>query len=346
MGEEEKRAVLDVLDSGIIAQGPKVSLFEKNFSSYCNTNYGIALNSGTAALHLAVLSLGIGPGDEVITSPFSFVASANSILYAGAKPVFVDVEEDYFTIDVNKIQDKITKNTKAIIPVHLYGHPADMIELQKIAKDNNLFIIEDAAQAHGAEINEKKVGGFGNLSAFSFYPTKNITTSEGGMITTDNESLSAKCKILRDQGAKEKYHHDELGFNFRMTDIAAAIGLEQLKKLDNFNSIRIKNANKLSSLLKNSDITTPKVKKGYKHVFHQYTIKVKNRDSVIQKLLKSNIGHAIHYPIPIHQQQLYKKLGYKESFPISERLSKEVLSLPIHPLVKDEDLEIISEALK
>ena len=253
--EEEINAVIDVMKSGMIAQGPKVIEFEEEFAKYVGAKYGIATNSGTSALHVALLAAGIGEGDEVITTPFTFAATGNSILYTGARPVFVDIDPETFTIDPAKIEEAITDKTKAIMPVQLYGQAADMEPIMKIAKEHDLIVIEDAAQAHGAEYNGEKVGNLGDMACFSFYPTKNMTTSEGGMITTNSEEFAENAKVFRAHGSATKYHHDVLGYNFRMTDIAAAIGLEQLKKIDSFNAKRIENGVKFALYLKHRRYT-------------------------------------------------------------------------------------------
>jgi dTDP-4-amino-4,6-dideoxygalactose transaminase len=338
IGEEEKAAVMAVLSSGVIAQGPKVKEFEERFAEFVGTKYAVAVNSGTAALHVALLAYGIGPGDEVITTPFSFIATANSILYTGAKPVFADVEDETFNIDPERIEEK---KTKAIMPVHLYGHAAEMEAIMETAAEHDLAVVEDACQSHGATFDGKMVGSFG-AGCFSFYPTKNMTTSEGGIITTDDKEFAQKAEMIRAHGSKQRYVHEMLGFNLRMTDIAAAIGLCQLKKLPGFNSKRIHNAEDLSAGIKNPRIVTPKVKEGCRHVFHQYTIKVKKeRDAVLDILTKKGIGTGVYYPTPIHQQKLYKDLGYKGKFSVSERLAGEVISLPVHPSVTEEDLDYI-----
>jgi len=345
IGDEEKKAVLDVLSSGIIAQGPRVKEFEQAFSEFIGTEFSIAVNSGTAALHIALLAHGIGPGDEVITTPFTFIATSNPILFTGAKPVFADIDEETFNINPDKIQEKITNKTKALLPVHLYGHPADMKAIQEVAEDHRLLIIEDACQAHGAEFNGKRVGSFGT-GCFSFYPTKNMTTSEGGMITMNNKGIAKKARMLREHGSRERYVHEILGFNLRMTDISAAIGLCQLKKLPEFNQRRIENAKYLTELIRNERIITPKVRENCKHVFHQYTIRVMDdRDKIADTLNEKGIGTGIYYPIPIHKQKLYKDLGYNESLPVSEKLANDVISLPIHPSITRENLEYISSVL-
>lgn len=243
IGEEEINNVVEVLKSGMIAQGPKVEEFEKKFAEWVGADYGIAVNSGTAALHVALLSCGVGAGDEVITTPFTFIASGNSILYTGAKPVFADIDLKTYTINPDSIEKLITENTKAILPVQLYGQSANMDRINEIAEKYGLAVIEDAAQAHGATCNGQKVGSIGDMACFSFYPTKNMTTSEGGIITTNDEDLADNAKIFRAHGASVRYHHSEIGYNFRMTDISAAIGLAQLNKIDGFNSKELKMLN-------------------------------------------------------------------------------------------------------
>jgi dTDP-4-amino-4,6-dideoxygalactose transaminase len=346
LGKEEIDAVIEVMNSGMIAQGPKVEEFELSFSEFTGSEYAAAVNSGTAALHIALLAHGIGKEDEVITSPFSFVATANSILYTGAKPVFADIEPDTYNIDPERIKEKITPKTRAIMPVHLYGHPADMKAIMEIAADNKLIVIEDACQSHGAECLGKKVGSFGT-GAFSFYPTKNMTTSEGGMITTDDKEIAEKAKMIRAHGSKIRYLHEMLGFNLRMTDIAAAIGLVQLSKLDGFTEARQKNAAMLSAGLKGISGLVPAITKaGCTHVFHQYTVKTRNRDQLAAFLKEKDIGTGVHYPTPIHKQPYYKELGYRDSLPVSEKAVEEVLSLPVHPALSGADIQKIVEATR
>lgn len=344
LGMEEKKAVWKVLDSGFLAQGKKVEEFEKKFAKYIGTKYAIATSSGTTALHLALLAHRIKKGDEVITSPFTFIASANAILYCGAKPVFVDIGED-FNLNPNLIEKKITKKTKAILVVHLFGFPVDMPKVMKIAKKYNLVVIEDCCQAHGASIKGKKVGSFGT-GCFSFYPTKNMTTGEGGMVTTNNKKIAERIKLLRNHGMRVRYYHDILGYNFRMTDIAAAIGIEQLKKLETFNKKRIANASYLNRNIRAKGIILPKIKKDFRHVYHQYTIRIteecsKSRQEIIRILEKNGISSAIYYPLPVYKQKLYLDLGYNEHLPITEKYSKEILSLPIHPSLTKMDLRKI-----
>ncbi|MDD4749712.1 MAG: DegT/DnrJ/EryC1/StrS family aminotransferase [Methanosarcinaceae archaeon] len=346
LNQEEIDAVTEVLRSGMLAQGPKVEEFECAFAEYTGSEYAVAVNSGTAALHTALLAQGIGKEAEVITSPFSFIATANSILYTGAKPIFADIDPETYTIDPAKIQEKITPRTKAIVPVHLYGHPAEMKALLEIAEEHKLVLIEDACQAHGASYFGKKVGSFGT-GTFSFYPTKNMTTGEGGMLTTGDREVVNRAKMLRAHGSSQRYLHERLGFNLRMTDLAASLGLVQLKKLDNFNAARQKNAKLLSKGLKSvEEVKLPLIKAACTHVFHQYTIRAENRDELAAYLRKQDIGTGVHYPTPIHTQPLYRKLGYEDNLPVSEKAAKEVLSLPVHPGISKVELEKIIAAIK
>src|SRR3989338_1914504 len=346
IGEEEIKAVSDVLKSGILAQGEKVREFEKNFAKYIGVKYGIATSSGTTALQTALMGYDIKEGDEVITTSFTFAATANSILSVNAKPVFIDIHEDNFNINPDLIQEKITKKTKAIIAVSLFGLMPDMGKISEICKNNNLILIEDAAQAHGAEFKQRKAGSFG-AGCFSFYPTKNMTTSEGGLITTNDEQFAEKCRMIINHGSKTRYYHEIFGLNFRMTNIAGAIGIEQLKKLDFFNNKRIENANYLIKNLKDSNIVLPKVKEGYKHVFHQFTILTENRDEVLKKLLDNGIKGDIFYPKPVFEQPIYKKVGYDgKEFKVVNELCKKVLSLPVHPSLTRDELDYIIKILK
>lgn len=344
IGNEEKQAVLEVLDSGILSQGPRVQAFEEAFAEMCGVRYAIATSSGTTALHIALLAHGIGPGDEVITSPFTFIASANCALYVGARPVFVDIDPRTFNLDPAQIEAAITPRTKAIIPVHLYGLPCDMDPIMEIAQKYGLAVIEDACQAHGAKYKGRHVGSFGT-GVFSFYPTKNITSGEGGMIATNDPKIAEKCRIIRQHGARQRYYHDELGFNFRMTDIHAAIGLAQLLKLEQFNQIRQAHARYLTEHLRG--VVTPYVPPDRTHVFHQYTVRVPSgkRDALRTFLQERGIGSEVYYPLPIHQQRLYRELGYDGHFPEAERAAQEVLSLPVHPALSPSDLEAIVAAV-
>lgn len=349
IGEEEIENVVEVLKSGMIAQGPKVVEFEEKFANWVGAKYAIATNSGTAALHVALLSCGIGPGDEVITTPFTFIATGNAIVYTGATPIFADIDLETYNIDPDTIEDLITDKTKAILPVQLYGQSANMSKIREIAKKHDLLVIEDAAQAHGAMYNDEKVGSMGDMACFSFYPTKNMTTSEGGMITTNNKELAEKARVFRAHGSNIKYKHDEIGYNFRSSDIAAAIGLAQLDKIDDFNEKRINNANYLNEGLKDVDgVITPFSPENRKHVYHQFTIRVTkgNRDDWVDILTEKGIGSGIHYPIPLYNQPIYKELGFTGSAPNAELAADTVISLPVHPSLNKEDLDLVIEAIK
>jgi len=349
IGDEEINEVESVLRSGFIAQGPKVAEFEEKFANYIGTRHAVATSSGTTALHIALLCARIGKDDEVITTPFSFAATANCVLYAGAKPVFVDIEPETYNINPELIEDAITDKTKAIIPVHLYGQPADMDPINKIAKKHELKVIEDAAQAHGAVYKGINVGLLGDIACFSFYPTKNITTGEGGMITTNNREFDHDARALRAHGESERYRHSILGYNFRMTDIAAAIGVVQLKRLDGFNEKRIENAEYLTEHVRYIDwIEPPFVQDGVKHVFHQYTIRIGNgkRDELRDFLNKEGIGTGIHYPKPIYRQKLYEDLGFTANCLEAEKAAEEVLSIPVNPALSAEDLGKIVSVLE
>jgi len=344
IGEEEKQAVLEVLDSGMLAQGPRVRAFEEAFAEYCGVKYAIATSSGTTALHVALLAHRIGPGDEVITTPFTFISSANSILFVGARPVFVDIDPATFNICPDLIEAAITPRTKAIMPVHLFGLTADMGSIMEIAGRHGLLVVEDACQSHGAEYEGKRAGSFGT-GCFSFYPTKNITAAEGGMVTTDDEEIAEQCRVIRQHGMRRRYYHDQMGFNFRMTDVHAAIALAQLQKLETFNGARIANARYLSQHLER--VVTPTVPEGYRHVFHQYTIRVAGgrRDAVLEGLREKGIGAGVYYPVPVHKQRVYVEQGYETTLPEAERAAEEVLSLPVHPALSKADLETIVAAV-
>jgi perosamine synthetase len=343
MGEEEKQRVWEAMASGSLAQGPRVRELEEQFAAFIGVGHAVATSSGTTALHLALLGEGIGPGDEVITVPFTFIASANSVLYTGARPVFVDIGEDDFCIDPACIEPAITERTKAIMPVSLYGQPADMVAIAAIAERRGLAVIEDAAQAHGAAIGDRKSGTWG-AGAFSFYPTKNMTTGEGGMVSTDDAELAERVRLLREHGMKVRYHHDVVGYNFRMTDIAAAIGLAQLPKLPAANDRRRAIAARYDAEL--HGVITPRVRPGVTHVYHQYTIRVRERDAFAEELKAHGVGNAIYYPIPVHRQKPFLALGYgSESLPVTDRLTAEVLSIPVHPSLSDDEVTTVIEAV-
>jgi perosamine synthetase len=345
IGEEEKKAVMEVMDSGIIASGPRTKAFEEAFAAMCTTKHAIATTSGTTALHIAMLAHKIGPGDEVITSAFTFIASGNSVLFVGARPVFVDINPRTFNLDVTKIEAAITPKTKAILPVHLFGLSCDMDAIMAIAKKHNLAVIEDACQSHGALYKGQKVGSFGT-GTFSLYPTKNITSGEGGMITTNDDVIDESCRVIRNHGMRKRYYHDELGYNFRMSDMHAAIGLAQIAKLDKFNAKRQENAAFYDKALKG--VVTPFVPEGCSHVYHQYTVRVPGgkRDSLRTFLAEHEIGSEVYYPVPIHKQSFYMaEYGYNVSLPETEKAAAEVLSIPVHPAITAADREKVASTI-
>ncbi len=345
MEDSEISAVIEVLRSGQLACGPKVREFEEKFAEWCQTKYAISVTSGTTSLHTALLASGIEPGDEVITTPFSFIASSNCVLHAGARPVFADIEPDYYTIDPREVEKRITGKTRAIIPVHLYGQTCEMEALTRIAQEHNLVIIQDACQAHGASYKGLPVGAYGT-ACYSFYATKNMTTIEGGMVTTNDPKVAERARLIRDHGNTGRYNHIAFGYNFLTTDLQAAIGLSQLKKVDSWNKKRQQNASFLSSRLSKIDgIVVPKIREGAEHVFHQYTIRIQDRDNVAQKLREKGVGCGIHYPLPIPRQPFYRELGYTDQLPITETVCKEVLSLPVHPSVTEENLAYIVQSI-
>ena len=344
IGQEEQEAVMQVLASGALVQGKRVAEFEERFAAYVGCKHAVAVGNGTLALWVALLAHGVGRGDEVITSPFSFIASANAAVYVGAKPVFVDIDPRSYTLDPDAVRLAITPRTKAIMPVHLYGGAADMDALTEIAQQRGLALIEDACQAHGAEWRGKRVGSFGT-GAFSFYPTKNMTTTEGGILTTNNDRVADEARLLRNHGQRERYLHDSLGYNFRMTDLQAAIGLVQFGHLEEWTEQRIAHAGFLTANL--AGVETPHVRPNTRHVFHQYTIRVsaEQRPGFLEHMTELGVGTAIHYPRPIHQQPVYRKMGYTDHLPASEQAAREVVSLPVHPALSQADLERIVKAV-
>ena len=352
-GKEEEDAVKEVLESGILASGPRTKSFEKEFAEYLGVEHAVAVTNGTIALDVALKALKVGHGDEVITSAFSFIASGNCILFQNAKPVFVDIDPRTFNIDPSDVAEKITSKTKAIIPIHMFGQPANMDALKEIAKDKGITLVEDAAQAHGAEYKGQKAGSIGDIACFSLYATKNMTAGEGGIITTNNQKLADAARLLINHGQSQKYQHDTLGYNYRMTEFCAAIGSVQLKKLDGFNEKRRENAQFLSNgIHKFTGLTVPYVDKDVKHVFHQYVVIVEEnyrieRDELADRLAEKGVGVAVHYPIPIYRQHLYKELGYGDKLcPNTEEACRRVLSLPVHPLVDEQDIKYVVDALK
>ncbi len=329
--------------------GKQVRLFEQEFAHYCGLKYGIGLNSGTDALFLSQVALGLGPGDEVILPAFTFIATANSVSYTGAKPVFVDIDEKSYNIDPKKIEKAITKKTKAIIPVHLFGQCADLGPIMHIARKHGLKVIEDACQAHGAVYKTSKAGSIGDTGCFSFYPTKNLGGfGDGGMVVTDNKNLYERLLILRDCGRKSKYEHVVLGYNSRLDTIQAAGLRVKLKYLDRWNRMRRYNAQFYDKLLEDTqDLIRPFVPDYCEHVYHIYAVRVKNRKKVMKCLQSNGIGTIVHYPIPLHLQQVYRGLGYgRGDFPVAERICQEIISLPMHPLLTNKEIKYVAGVLK
>ncbi|MHA1997938.1 MAG: DegT/DnrJ/EryC1/StrS family aminotransferase [Promethearchaeota archaeon] len=348
LDEDTIKKVNEVLRSGIWAESKNVHALEAEFQAYTGAKYVRAVNNGTSALICALNALGIKSGDEVLVPSFSFIASANAILYFGAKPVFVDVKRDTFTIDVEDAKGKITRKTSGIMPVHLYGLPADMDALVDLCSDKGLKIIEDACQAHGSEYNGKKAGVLGDIAGFSLYPTKNMYCGgEGGLISTNDESLVEKIKLYSNHGQSAKYIHSDIGFNLRMQDTNALIARVSLENLDSNNDARRQTARHYNDELGSIDgVETPAAPANSKHVYHQYTLKVKKRDRLAEFLRENGIGFGIHYGIPIHQQESMIKAGLATPLPVTESLAKEVISLPVHPLLTIEEKEYVAGKIK
>lgn len=353
IGEEEIRAVNEVLESGMLAQGPKVAQLEADFAAYCGTKFAVAVNSGTAAIHAALYAAGVREGDEVITVPFSFIATINPILMLGAKPVLVDIDPRTYNMDVGKVEALITDKTKAILPVHLYGQPVDFAKLNTIASARGIKIIEDACQAIGAEYDGRRAGSLGDMGCFSLYATKNIMCGEGGMITTDDEDAAVAMRQFRQHGMSAQYEYMDIGYNYRMSDLHACIAIEQLKKADDFNATRQRNAILLNEGLKGlKGIELPTVADTRTHVFHQYTVRVTedadiDRAELASKLKENGIGAGVYYPKCLHMFPHIAKYGYATGdFPESERAASQVLALPVHPMVSEADVKRIIEQIK
>ncbi len=341
------RAILDAVARTDYILGSEVKVFEQEFASFCNSKHCVGVDSGTSALHLALRALGIGRGDEVITTPNTFIATAFAISYSGARPVFVDCDEKSFNIDVSKIEQTITSKTKAIIPVHLYGQPAEMKEISEIAEKHGLKIIEDACQAHGAEYSGKRVP-YTDIGCFSFYPGKNLGAyGDGGAVVTGSEELAETLRALRHYGSRVKQHHDFIGFNNRLDNVQAAVLRVKLKHLEKWNEARRKNAKLYTELLQGSGVAVPEELPNRKHVYHLYVIRTQKRQELMDFLGKTDIASGIHYQVPIHLQKAYSEFGYsKGSFPISEKISGEILSLPMHPDLTEEDIIETSEVVR
>jgi len=352
--KEINRSIAGVIKRGDFILGKDVELFEKEFAGFCQCRYAVGVSSGTAALFLAVASLDIGAGDEVIVPAFTYIATALAVSYTGAKPVFVDIDEKTYNINTDKIKQAITKNTKAIIPVHLYGQPANMDEILKIAKENNLQVIEDTAQAHGAllKMRDGKIrvaGGIGDIGCFSFYPSKNLgALGDGGAVVTNCEKIYKKLLMLRDYGRISKYEHAMIGYNSRLDTLQAAVLRIKLERLPKWNAMRRKGADIYNQFLQGVEgVVTPYLAENAEHVYHVYAVRLKNRGKACEVMKEQGISAIIHYPIPLHLQKAYAELGYKKGdFPVAERVSEEILSLPMYPHIKKQQIKFVVDVLK
>jgi perosamine synthetase len=354
IGEEEIEAAVRVLRSGMVVQGPEVAAFEEEFAELVGGRHCVAVNSGTSALLLALHALEIGPGDEVIVPSFTFAATANAVALVGATPVFADVDPDTFDLDPDSVAAAIGPKTAAIMPVHLYGHPAEMGRINELAVQHSLAVLEDAAQAHGATLHGVQVGSLGDAACFSFYPTKNMHSLEGGMVVTSDEEAARRIRLLRNQGMEQRYANEIVGYNVRLTDVAAAIGRVQLRKLVGWNEGRQANAAKLDAGLSGNAIglRTPHVADGATHVYHQYTVRVPsghspggNRDALQAHLKENQVGSAVYYPTPVHKLAPFADAP-DEGLDVTNQLAEEVLSLPVHPSLTDADLDRVIAAVQ
>lgn len=345
--QEIDEAILKTLENSSFILGPDVAAFEKEFAAYSGAEHGIGVNSGTSALHLALLAAGVGPGDEVITVPFTFVATAAAIRYTGARPVFVDIDPVSFTMDPALIERAITPRTKVILPVHLYGQCADMDPILAIARRHNLTVIEDAAQAHAAEYKGRRAGSMGDLACFSFYPGKNLGAfGEGGLITTNNAQYAESIKMMRDWGQSKRYYHDVIGFNYRLEGIQGAILRVKLRHLDEWTSIRRRSAALYDELLAGSEVVTPRQMPYAHHVYHCYVVRTRERQHLMDVLSAAGVQSGIHYPIPVHLQKVHADLGYHAGdFPHSETVANEVLSIPMHGDLTEQDVRAVAAAV-
>jgi len=345
---EVNAAMNGVLEKGDFILGEDVKKLEEEYARYCGVKHAIGVDSGTSALHLALLGLGVKSGDEVITVPNTYIATTLAISMAGAKIKFVEVEEDSYNMNPHLLEKQITSKTKAIVPVHLYGQPADMKPIREVAEKHGLVILEDACQAHGAEYLGKKTGGLGDAAAFSFYPAKNLGCyGDGGMITTNDDQVAEKLVMLRNYGQKQKYVHLLKGYNNRLDTLQAAVLRVKLRYLDGWNSSRRKNAKLYNELLSGSVVSTPDEMGYAKHVYHLYVVRCRNRDDVAEKLKADGVYTGIHYPIPIHLQQAYADLNFKEgSFKVTEKYAKEILSIPMFAELTEEEIRYVVDRIK
>lgn len=346
--KEIDAAVAKTLDHCSFCLGPDVAQFEKDFAAFCGAEHAVGFNSGTSALHVAMLLLGVGPGDEVITTPFTFVATSWGISYAGAKPVYVDIDDQTFNLNPELIERAITPRTKAVLPVHLYGHPFDLDPILTICRKHKLPLVEDAAQAHGAKYRGKIIGAFGAMSCFSFYPGKNLgACGEGGALVTNDKALAARARSLREHGSTVRYYHDEIGYNYRMEGLqGAALGVK-LKHLPNWTEARRQNARRLHELLAGTPLQLPVEADYAESAWHLYVVRHPRRDELKRHLETNGVGCALHYPVPLHLQKCYAMLGYlPDDFPVAEKAARECLSLPIYPELTDEQLQRIAAVIK
>jgi dTDP-4-amino-4,6-dideoxygalactose transaminase len=346
---ELNQAIGEVIDSSAFAGGPFVAAFERDFAAYCDTRFAVGVGNGTDALWLSLLGLGVGPGDEVITVPFTFIATAEAVSFCGARPVFVDIDERTCTMDPALLERAITPRTRAIIPVHLFGQMAQMDPILEIAQRHRLPVVEDACQAHGALYKGRRAGSLGAAGCFSFYPGKNLgALGEAGAVVTNDSELEGKIKMLRDHGQARKYYHSLIGWNARMDGIQGAVLRVKLKRLETANSGRRAKARVYDELLGGSKaIVTPYVAPDNRHIYHVYAVRVRDRDRVLESLAGKGISCAVHYPVPVHLQEAYRSLGYGEgSFPVAERCAREVLSLPMYPELSQEQIQAVATELK
>jgi dTDP-4-amino-4,6-dideoxygalactose transaminase len=350
--EEVLEEIKDIIKTGYLRQGPRVKKFEEKFAEKTGAKYAYAVNNGTAALHTAYLTV-LNPGDEVIVPSFTFLATASMVHYAMGKPIFSDVDPETYLIDIEDVKEKITSKTKSIVPVHLFGNAADMSSLLELCEDNDMFLISDSAQAHGTEYNENDIGSFDDLGCYSFYPSKTLTTGEGGMVTTNNEEFYRKGTLLRAHGDDSRYHHVILGFNYRMTEIAAVLGLDQMKQFNDFLERRKECGGYLKEKISNMEVfNTQKISDKVTSSYSYFTLTIDpdllsvNRDTVVEALKNENVESAVHYPIPLTRQPIIRKMFNPEPTPVAEELSEKIFSLPIHPKLTDDDLNNIVYALE
>lgn len=353
--KQQYLAIKDEIDNGIMAAlestqfilGPNVQAFEKEAAEYLGVKHCLGVNSGTDALHLALIAAGVGKGDEVITTTFTFIATAEAISYVGAKPVFVDIDEKTFNIDLQQVEAAITDKTKAVIPVHLFGQPVDMIKLKKLCDKNQLKIVEDCAQSFGAHIDGKQTGSFGDVGAFSFFPSKNLGCyGDGGLIATNSDDIFKHLTILRNHGMSVRYHHTEIGYNSRLDEIQAVILRAKLKRIDEYNDGRRRVDQTYKKLLADTPVITPHEDAIGKHVYHQYVCLHPQRDEIMQTLQKENIACAIYYPIPLHKQDVYQAEYQSVSLPISEKIVEQCFALPIYPEMEEEKIQRVCDVIK